>query len=185
MSKSTRSVIPVWMTKAVRSVMRRVYVSGKVCHQTDLRLGRGTIVSSSHGLEIGRGVAIGPRSVVQVDGKIGDYTLIGMHVQIIGREDHDMTEIGVPMALSTWIGDREPRKRDVIEIGRDVWIGASSVVLGGVVIGEGAVIGAGSVVTRDVPSFSVAVGNPARVVGRRFANDAERSTHSRLLDQAG
>ncbi|WP_251043893.1 DapH/DapD/GlmU-related protein [Arthrobacter sp. ISL-48] len=87
------------------------------------------------------------------------------------------------MSLSTWIGNREPRPRDSVDIGRDVWIGASSIILGGVVVGEGSVIGAGAVVTRDIPSYSIAVGNPARVVGRRFTNEEERQEHSSALDR--
>lgn len=51
-----------------------------------------------------------------------------------------------------------------IKVGNDVWIGGNVVVLPGVTIGDNCVIGAGSVVTRDVPSGSVAVGNPCRVI---------------------
>jgi len=51
-----------------------------------------------------------------------------------------------------------------ISIADDVWIGANCVVTAGVTIGKHAVIGAGSVVTKDIPPFSVAVGNPARVI---------------------
>ncbi|MCG6282651.1 DapH/DapD/GlmU-related protein, partial [Vibrio diabolicus] len=59
-----------------------------------------------------------------------------------------------------------------IHIGRNVWIGANSVVLPGVTIGENSVIGAGSVVTKDIPSNVVAVGNPCRVV--REINERDR-----------
>lgn len=52
-----------------------------------------------------------------------------------------------------------------IDIGSDVFIGASSIVLPNVKIGNNVIIGAGSVVTGDIPSNSVAVGNPARVIG--------------------
>lgn len=120
--------------------------------------------------------------MVQVDGTIGDFVLIGMHVQVIGREDHDISEVGVPMSLSTWIGERSERPRDSVHIGRDVWVGASSIILGGVSIGEGSVIGAGAVVTRNVPSYSIVVGNPARVVGVRFNSDVERRAHRAALD---
>ena len=51
-----------------------------------------------------------------------------------------------------------------ITIGENVWLGANVTVLPGVTIGDRAVIGAGSVVTRDIPADSIAVGNPCRVV---------------------
>ena len=51
-----------------------------------------------------------------------------------------------------------------IEIGNNVWIGGNVVVLPGVKIGDNCVIGAGSVVTKDVPDNSVAVGNPCKVI---------------------
>lgn len=53
-------------------------------------------------------------------------------------------------------------------IKNDVWIGANSVILPGVVINNGAVIGAGSVVTKDVPCYSIVAGSPARIIGYRF-----------------
>jgi len=54
-------------------------------------------------------------------------------------------------------------------IGNDVWIGANSVILKGVTINDGAIIGAGSVVTKDVPSYAIVVGNPARVLKLRYS----------------
>ena len=51
----------------------------------------------------------------------------------------------------------------LISIGSDCWLGGGAIVCPGVSIGEGCVIGAGAVVTRDVPAYSLAVGNPARV----------------------
>lgn len=56
-----------------------------------------------------------------------------------------------------------------ITVGHDVWFGARCIVLGGVTIGNGAVIGAGSIVTRDIPPYAIAVGNPARVIRYRFS----------------
>lgn len=54
-----------------------------------------------------------------------------------------------------------------VRIHDGVWIGCNATILMGVTIGEGAIIGAGAVVTKDVPPFAIAVGVPARVVGRR------------------
>lgn len=51
-----------------------------------------------------------------------------------------------------------------IKICNDAWIGMNVIILKGVTIGEGAVIGAGSVVTKDIPAWCVAVGNPAKVI---------------------
>ena len=53
-----------------------------------------------------------------------------------------------------------------VNIGNDVWVGANSIIMPGVTIGDGAVVGANAVVTKDVPSYSLVVGNPGRVVGK-------------------
>ena len=61
----------------------------------------------------------------------------------------------------------QTEKRDVI-IGNDVWIGINATILSGVKIGDGAVIGASSVVTKDVPAYSIVAGNPAKLIRMRF-----------------
>ena len=53
-------------------------------------------------------------------------------------------------------------------IGNDVWIGQNVTVLPGVHVGDGAIIGLNSTVTHDIPPYTVAAGNPARVIRRRF-----------------
>jgi len=60
-----------------------------------------------------------------------------------------------------------PFKGDTV-IGNDVWIGRESVIMPGVAIGDGAIIAAYSVVTKNVPAYSVAGGNPARTIKSRF-----------------
>ena len=57
-----------------------------------------------------------------------------------------------------------------IKIGNNVWIGGSVTILPGVTIGDNVTIGAGSVVTRDIPSNTVAVGNPCKVVKTHYVN---------------
>lgn len=57
-----------------------------------------------------------------------------------------------------------------IIIQNDVWIGANVLILGGVTIESGAIIGAGSVVTKDVPAYTIYAGNPAKKIKKRFTN---------------
>lgn len=177
-----RSTLSGWKNAIIRSLLRKMCIHENVTYGRDLRVGRGVVVSSPHGLNIGDAVSIGPYSVVQVDGEIGDYALIGMGVQIVGRDDHAIDEVGVPYVLSTWVSDRPATTRDRVVIGRDVWIGGRATVLGGVTIGEGALIGSASVVTSDVPPYSIVVGNPARVVGERF-DEHDRKRHQEELER--
>lgn len=58
--------------------------------------------------------------------------------------------------------------KGAVFIGNNVWIGDNVIILSGVRIGDGTVIGAGSVVTKDIPPYSIAVGNPAKVIKKRF-----------------
>ena len=69
-----------------------------------------------------------------------------------------------------------------ITIGSNVWIGANSVILPGVRIGDNTVIGAGSVVTRDIPANVVAVGSPCRVLREIGEKDYRFYNRNRLID---
>ncbi|KAI1857360.1 uncharacterized protein JN550_013240 [Neoarthrinium moseri] len=92
---------------------------------------------------------------------IGPHVLIGPHVKLFS--------VGHSLA-SDEAGDRTVYAGPItIEAG--VWVGGNSTILSGVTIGEGAVISAGSVVTKDIPPYSVAVGSPARVL--RYINAEE------------
>jgi len=61
-----------------------------------------------------------------------------------------------------------PMSKGHVIIGNDVWIGQQSIILSGISIGNGAVIGAGSIVTKSIPAYAIAAGNPARVTSYRF-----------------
>lgn len=154
----------------------RQAVAGRVQLGDRFRLGRGSTVWSAHGLRIGNDVAVGRYCTIEVDGDIGDFTLISAHVGIVGRGDHDLTQVGVPVRYSRWIGDRPPTPKDRVHIGRDVWIGWGAIILSGTAIGDGAVVAAGAVVHADVEPFTIVGGDPARVIGSRFT-PAERPEH--------
>lgn len=64
-----------------------------------------------------------------------------------------------------------PRTKGDVNIGNDVWIGNGAAILSGVTIGDGAVIGAYAVVAKDVPPYTIMVGNPATPVRKRFSDD--------------
>ncbi len=86
--------------------------------------------------------------------KIGDNCMLAPNVQIYTAAhplDVETRNKGLEYALP-------------VTIGKNCWIGGSVVILPGVIIGDNCVIGAGSVVTKDIPANSVAVGNPARVI---------------------
>lgn len=85
---------------------------------------------------------------------VGNHTMLGPNVQIYTVEHHhDAALRNAGME----------RARPIV-IGKNVWIGGSAIILGGVTIGDGAIIGAGSVVTRDVLPGARVVGNPARAI---------------------
>jgi virginiamycin A acetyltransferase len=65
---------------------------------------------------------------------------------------------------------RIPSRGDTV-IGSDIWIGRDAMIMPGVTVGDGAIIGAGAVVASDVPPYAIVVGNPARLLRRRFSDE--------------
>ena len=86
--------------------------------------------------------------------------MIGKWVSIVDN-DHGNTDY---KTLSLPPLERKIVSKGPISIGDKVWIGDKATILSGVTIGEGAVIAANAVVTKDVPAYSVVVGNPAKIV---------------------
>ncbi len=84
---------------------------------------------------------------------VGSGCAISWNTNIFDGNAHELVVDGTP----------RPRTKPVV-IGDEVWIGAGATIMSGVTIGDGAVVAASSVVTADVPSATVAAGNPARVV---------------------
>jgi len=90
--------------------------------------------------------------------EIGEDTILGAGSMIL---DNDFHILGHEFS---WLTEYSENSKPV-KIGRGCFIGSRSIILKGVTMGDRVVIGAGSVVTKDVPAFSIAAGNPARIVG--------------------
>jgi len=117
---------------------------------------------------------VATRSII----RIGNDVMFGPGVTIRGG-NHRYDIVGIP---TRWVTDDRKRPeddRDVI-IEDDVWVGERAMIMHGVTIGRGSIIGAGSIVTRSVPRYSIAVGNPARVLRPRFTPE-EILRHEAIL----
>jgi acetyltransferase-like isoleucine patch superfamily enzyme len=120
-------------------------------------------------IKIGAYSHIGARCSIWAGDSVGRITL-GRHA-LLGPEVF-VTASNYQIEPGTPVMDQPKVERSVV-IGDDVWLGARVVVVAGVEIGDGCIIGASSVVTRSIPAGSIAVGNPARVVGHRGDPKAE------------
>lgn len=158
----------------LRRIRTRIKVLGKgkyLSHGEGLHIGEGTRLWAPDRLDLGRNVYIGKHVTIECNCSIGDYCLIANRAALIGRNDHDFRAIGYPVRFSPWIGSvrhPNPYSNSKMEVGSDVWIGFSAIVLSGITIGKGAIVAAGSVVTKDVPPYAIVVGVPAKIIGKRF-----------------
>lgn len=141
-----------------------------------LHLGRGTTISSFTKIKVADGplttgekcgfgtgcfLATGPAGI-----EVGDHVIFGPNVSIIGvNYRYQLLDVPLDEQGCTSIG---------IRIGRNVWVGANSVILDGTVIGDNSIVVAGSVVNRRFPPNCIIQGNPAKVLLQRAASDLAR-----------
>jgi virginiamycin A acetyltransferase len=124
---------------------------------SDCLIGFGTIFSHKE-CEIEESVFVGFNCII---GKahIGKNVLIGSNVDILsGKHQHSIDLVDIPIKY-------QKGKFKKIKIGEDTWIGNHSIIMDD--IGKGCIIGAGSVVTQPIEDYSIALGNPAKVVKKR------------------
>lgn len=126
---------------------------------SDFRAGAYAVYCSQ--ISIGTNVVIRPNTVLMADDYAKIYiendVMIGMGVHFYVN-NHKFDNIDIPISEQGYY----PSEDVVVKDG--AWIGANAIILPGVTIGRNAVIGAGSVVTKSIPDYCVAVGNPARVI---------------------
>lgn len=161
------SLLPTaWSTFKFRHILRRA--------------GQGTIVGKGTTIINPSRVSIGDHCLIMdhvymrcgIDGRIqiGDRCAINSHAKLFGHGGVFIgsdSQIGPAAILTTTSHDYQDNLEAVflpIHIGHKSWIGAGAIILPGVSIGDNCVIGAGSIVTKAIPSNTVAVGNPARAI---------------------
>lgn len=180
-----RSYIPVGLKDYVRLQASRRHhkdaafiLSAGVAKEARLHIGVGV----GRDVVINRDVTVGDytyinRGATLFSGRVGRYCSIGPYAQI-GPEQHPLGHLSTS---PRFFDDNPPYhvKTDfeVFEsppsLGHDVWVGAHTVILQGVTVGNGAVIAAGAIVTRDVAAFQVVGGVPAKPIGQRFAKRSQ------------
>ncbi len=110
---------------------------------------------------------------------IGAFNSIAWDTQFIIDEDHDYKSVTTSKCELFYTGPFRHRRKGSVIIQNDVWIGQGCTVYGGVTIHNGAVVAGNSVVTKDVPPYTVVGGAPAKVIKTRFADE---SIVKKLLD---
>lgn len=133
-----------------------------------------TFWSAHKEIILGDYVGIGSRCSFQCDTNIGSKVMIADSVAFLNSDDHNYNIIGKTMRDS----GRGDKYKIIID--DDVWIGHGAIILSPAKIGRGAIIAAGSVVTKDVPSYSIVGGCPAKLIKWRFTKE-EIVEHERSL----
>lgn len=141
----------------------------------DVEIGEGSKVwhfCNLYGCKIGKNTQIGSYCEIKKEVVIGDNCRFQAHIFVPER-----TKIGNNVFVGprvTFLNDKHPTAKKTIAgtyetnpviIEDEVSIGGGAIILPGVKIGKNAIVGGGAVVTKDIPPYSVVIGNPARVVG--------------------
>jgi acetyltransferase-like isoleucine patch superfamily enzyme len=192
LKKIMRAVLPAKLTREKKIEGLTVGVNTKIDGTIDIRatggevrVGQGCLISGLVATEtevsrivIGNNVFIGGDTIVDcaINIIIEDDVLVSYQCIIQDSDNHNIRYSLRKNDNSDWMNNRyhnwdiTPKKP--VKISKGSWIGARVIILKGVTIGEGAVVGAGSIVTKDVPDWSVVAGNPAKVI--RYLNEDER-----------
>lgn len=146
------------------------FIINYVVARRDMKFGKGlhlqptVILRSARNIILGENVHINHNCVLQAGKKdakiiIGDNTHLGPNVMVYAY-NHAFQDLDKAIC-------KQGYTENTVLIGRNAWIGSGCIVLAGVTIGEGAVVAAGSVVTKDIPAFSVCGGVPAKLIKMR------------------
>lgn len=146
-----------WHPNAELRIGERTIISGQIVSERDnvrVSIGKNTFIGNSH-------------IFAAEEISVGDDVLIAWGVYLVDHNSHSVRFSGRRDDVDNWYnGTKNWAHVEVkpIRVMRRAWIGFNSIILKGITVGEGAVVGAGSVVTKDVPPYTVVAGNPARVI---------------------
>jgi acetyltransferase-like isoleucine patch superfamily enzyme len=118
-------------------------------------------------IKIGKRTFMNGTIIAAQEVNIGDDVLISWGVTIVDHNSHSVAFSERARDVQDWrLGKKDWSNVKIapVNISDKTWIGFNAIILKGVSIGEGAIIGAGSVVTKDVPAWTIAAGNPARII---------------------
>lgn len=145
----------------------------------NLKIGKGCLLmgqllSGRKGcLKIGDHGYVGPGARIWALRRIhiGDRVFISHGVNLHDSDSHSLSakerhERFLEKLKFGFHQEEEIAKAAPLIVEDDVWIGFNAIVLKGVRIGRGAIVGAGSVITKEIPPFTIVAGNPARVIGK-------------------
>jgi len=154
---------------AGKNVVVKEYVEISICNTGNLIIGDNTffharcwllLTMPNPKVQIGKWVFFGRNTIIACKNniRIGDFTIFAPNCYVIDHE-HGLSQADIILNQKSVLKE--------VNIGRDCYFGAGTIVLGGVSIGDGAVIGAGSIVTKDIPEYQVWAGNPAKFIRLR------------------
>lgn len=125
-------------------------------------------------IKIGYATTLGYNNFFHGDILIGKYCQIGADVAI-HTTNHPTNFMSTYINANLFEGDlKQLKETKKVIIGNDVWIGHNVIIVGGVTIGNGAVLAAGSVVTKDVPPYTIVAGIPSKAIRTRFSDKVIR-----------
>lgn len=131
-------------------------------------------------ISLGDDVFIGPGATFSASDssiEIGNKVMFGPNVTIMGG-DHNVGEIGRYMYD---VLEKLPENDKSVVLQDDVWVGANTIILKGVTIGQGSIVAAGALVIKDVEPYSIVGGVPAKKLKMRFTEE-EIKEHKRKLN---
>ena len=164
-----------------------IFPTAKLIHPENISIGDETIIADfsflyavGKGIELGNFCHVTEHSIIQAGGlvKFGDFSAIGPRTTILAATD-DYEGNGFIGLSSFGAKYRNTVFKDVI-LGRHVHIGMGCIIMPGVTIGEGCSIGAGSLVTKDMPAWTVCYGSPCKPI-RSKPSDKQLSMEKEFL----